>query len=90
MTVAKPISVFLTSSSGMLSAVWALFETPKAAVSEPASQRPQFSIGSNPLVVDRSRHARLLEHELDRQHLTAVEREDSAMLDRVRLALYAD
>ena len=42
------------------------------------------------LSVDQERYARLLDHELDRQLLTEVEREDSEMLARVRSALYAE
>jgi hypothetical protein len=42
----------------------------------------------DPLMADRSRYARLLDHELDRKLFTEVEREDSAMLNRVRSALY--
>ncbi|MBU2993543.1 hypothetical protein Q4555_13120 [Octadecabacter sp. 1_MG-2023] len=39
---------------------------------------------------DRARYERLLEKELDQQHLTAVEREDTEMLSRVRAALYEE
>lgn len=46
--------------------------------------------GLDPSALDQTRYARLLENELDRQHLTAVEREDIGMLDRVRAALYED
>ena len=42
----------------------------------------------DPLMEDRSRYSRLVDHELDRQLLTEVEREDSDMLNRVRAALY--
>lgn len=48
------------------------------------------SVPARPLNADQSRYERLLEHELDRQLLTEVEREDSDMLDRVRCALYAE
>ncbi len=40
--------------------------------------------------MDQVRYARLLDHELDRQLLTEVEREDTEMLNRVRAALYAE
>ena len=43
-----------------------------------------------PVEQESARYQRLLEKELDRQHLTAVEQEDTEMLDRVRAALYAD
>lgn len=40
--------------------------------------------------MDQRRYKRLLDHELDRQLLTEVEREDADILDRVRAALYND
>ncbi|MEL6957913.1 MAG: hypothetical protein AAGL89_03035 [Pseudomonadota bacterium] len=43
-----------------------------------------------PQASDQSRYQRMLEHELDRQLLSEVEREDQDILTRVRDALYAD
>jgi hypothetical protein len=88
MTVAKPISIVLTAPNSVMSFLRSRFGAPieDLYVPKPKAQQPQREM--DPLMVDRSRYARLLDHELDRQLLTEVEREDSDMLDRVRAALY--
>ncbi|MCW1950466.1 MAG: hypothetical protein KIH44_003765 [Octadecabacter sp.] len=88
MTVAKPIYSVLTAPSSVMSFLRTRFGAPTEDlyVPKPKVEQPQRDM--DPLMMDRSRYARLLDHELDRQLLTQVEREDSDMLNRVRSALY--
>ena len=88
MTVVKPISVVLTAPNSVMSYLRSRFGAPSEDlyVSKPKVDQPQREM--DPLLMDRSRYARLLDHELDRQLLTEVEREDTDMLNRVRSALY--
>lgn len=91
MTVAKSISFSLPSADAMISAARGLFKKSDQAIALPArATKPTITAGLDPSTMDQSRYAHLLEHELDRQHLTAVEREDMVMLNRVRDALYGD
>ena len=81
----------LSMPVAVLDAARAMFKTPdQHARPMSADDVPQARPDIEPLNQDRSRYARLLEKELDRQILTQVEREDTDMLDRVRSALYAD
>ena len=86
MTIAKPNLFSLPSPSAVIDAVRSYFHTEDAPVAAPRAVQPEIETDS----VDQARYERLLEHELDRQHLTDVEREDTEMLNRVRDALYAD
>ena len=88
MTVAKPISIVLTAPSSVMTFLRSRFGAPieEMYVPKPKVQQPQREM--DPLLMDRSRYARLLDRELSRQMLTDVEREDSDALNRVRSALY--
>lgn len=92
MTIAKPRFFSLPSPSEVLDLVRARFGAQEqvGAVSAPQAKSVPGEQHIEPSDKDHSRYARLLEKELDRQHLSAVEREDSAMLSRVRSALYED
>ncbi|MCF2872706.1 hypothetical protein L0664_16670 [Octadecabacter sp. G9-8] len=84
MTFAKLDRFLLPTASTLIDAARRVFQANQdiPAMAAPVAQ----AVVSD----DHSRYARLLENELDRQHLTDVEREDTDMLNRVRAALYDD
>lgn len=91
MTIAKPKMYSMPTPSAVIEAARAYFSVPDQHEAYMPAPKPRAAGPDiDPLLQDRSRYARLLEKELDRQILTDVEREDTDMLNRVRSALYAD
>lgn len=88
MTIAKLNLFSVASASGLIENARNFFAS--KAVSEEPIRAPRQQMLQIEEPTDQSRYARLLQNELDREHLTAVEREDTEMLDRVRAALYQD
>ncbi|MCF2903694.1 hypothetical protein L0666_01725 [Octadecabacter sp. CECT 8868] len=94
MMIAKPKNISSFMPSGVVNAMRSYF-APTEAVDYSASElsvraSSKVSAPARETSGDRARYERLLEKELDQQHLTAVEREDTDMLDRVRAALYEE
>jgi hypothetical protein len=91
MTIAKPKMFSLPTPSVVMGLARTFFTAPDTQVPSVPMSKPQpAGPDIHPFHQDRSRYARLLERELDRQVLTEVEREDTDMLNRVRSAMYAD
>ena len=82
-------SFSVPSASAVMNAVRGFVTKPEAAAPAP-QPAPTPDAREQVMSIDQRRYARLLDHELDRQLLTEVEREDSDLLARVRSALYAD
>ena len=88
MTIAKQRLFSIPSPSAVFESLRAYFSAPVDYDPAPQEKPQSAACKTDPVVIDKSRYARLLEHELDRQLLTDVEREDTEMLNRVRSALY--
>lgn len=91
MLIAKQFSNSFLSLSAVIDAVRARVNAPSRdeTMDEPKPKAAGFVVDiEDPAKMDQARYARLLDHELDRQLLTEVEREDTDMLNRVRAALY--